>query len=204
MSTDSLRSRLIASSDSIYHKYYSSIIPITKIGGGIGHEVDLAIELTSKMNRATLQDCNLYFSINSTILSYLQGNREISTAYAKSPPRYLGSTFSIEQLLADEITRGVFLVIVGAITTKLIDKTPMFKKKLVNKLSSILNRKTKNNLELDKIKKHAEGIAIDIINSPNAKISISKIHSQKKVLYSRQTTKRKKRKTTSGKNTGIL
>jgi hypothetical protein len=80
MSYNSLRSKLIASSDKIYRIYYSNSIPITKMGGGIGHEVDLAIELTSKMNRAMQQDCNLYFSINSMILSYLQSNEEISKA----------------------------------------------------------------------------------------------------------------------------
>ena len=195
MSCNSLRSKLIADSNNIYRKYYSNSIPITKMGGGIGHEVDLAIESVSDLNRTTKQGCYLYFSINSVILSYLQEKgREVSRVYAKSAPRFLGSTFSIEQLLADEISKEIFLVIVSVVTTKLIDKVPLFKEKVSSKLTSILKRKTKDNLNYQKIKQHAEGLAIHVIDSPNVKININKIYMQKKKHPRQNITQRKRKK----------
>lgn len=165
---DTTRTLLLADTDAIYKKYYAGTIPITELAGGIENTVNSAVEAVSKFGTPTRQLCNLYFGVNASVLAYMRQNgQQITDTYVRNARPSIGSVFSPEQLIANEITLNIIggLITWGAMALG---------KKIKDKIRTALKKKTKNEIADSELQHHAEQIVIKVSNSNNVKLNVGK------------------------------
>jgi hypothetical protein len=177
MEKETTRAKLLLESNVIYAKYYAKTIPITEVAGGMENTINSAVEAVSKFTTPTEEMCNVYFEINSSVLSYLRLNgQQLREAYVRNAKPTIGSIISPEQILANEITLAIISGIASAATTALIKNGG----KIINKIKSILKRKTKYEISETLLQQHAEKIFVNVSKSNNVKVDINAIAVQRK------------------------